>query len=67
MINVNIMRHGDGKRVYVTVRTDDGEYVVSGDRIAVNIDPALPDVSDPVSQVGISHNPDALARKAMSR
>lgn len=43
IINVNLMRHGDGKQVYISIMTDDGEIVIRGDRIAVNVDRNLPD------------------------
>lgn len=55
IVNVNIMRHGDGKRVYVSVRTPTGEYVVNTDRISVYIDKLLPNVNDPDSQVSLRH------------
>lgn len=53
IINVNIMRHGDGKQVYISVKTDKGEIVLRSDRIAVFIDKTLPKVTDPDSQVSV--------------
>lgn len=48
------MRRGnnDGK-VYISVKTDNGEYVVFGDRIHVNIDPTLPDPLNQGNQVSV--------------
>ena len=53
IINVNIMRHGDGKQVYISIKTEKGEFVVRGDRVFVSIDRALPKITDPLSQVSI--------------
>lgn len=53
IVNVNLMRHGDGKRVYVSVRTDTGEYVVNAERIAVHVSRDLPDPLDQSSPVTV--------------
>lgn len=53
IINVNIGRHGDGKQVFISIRTDKGDIVLRGDRVAVYIDPCFPNVLDPESQVSV--------------
>jgi hypothetical protein len=53
IINVNLMQHGDGKQVYISIMTEDGEIVIRGDRIAVHVDRNLPDPLNPDSQVSV--------------
>lgn len=49
IIDVNVMRHGDGKQVYVSVRQDGLDFVLRGDQVHVHIDPNLPDDTDQVT------------------
>jgi len=53
IININLNRHGDGKQVYVSIRTSKGEIVLRADRIVVNVSRDLPNPLNADSPVSI--------------